>query len=204
MAKTYNLGRVTNGFIIMGYYNDLAALQAAISSPSIGDAYGVGSAAPYTIYVWDGSWVDNGNLQGPKGDPSTIPGPAGQDGLGIKSIQLKSTVGKTKTYRITFDDDTYFDYNVVDGADGAAGAAGTDGTSYYVWIKWSAAQPDSDDDISDTPNDYMGIYSGPSSTAPTAWNAYTWYKVKGADADIAAIEDYIDNYIDEVILGGAS
>ena len=70
MSTTYNLGRVTNGFIVLGYYNDLSALQAAITSPAVGDAYGIGTEAPYTIYVWDSvssSWVDNGFLS-PKGD----------------------------------------------------------------------------------------------------------------------------------------
>lgn len=55
MSTTYNLGRVTNGFIILGYYNDLSALQAAITSPAVGDAYGIGAAAPYSMYVWSGS-----------------------------------------------------------------------------------------------------------------------------------------------------
>ena len=88
MATTYNLGRVTNGFLILGYYDDLTALQAAVTSPAIGDAYGVGEAAPYFIYVWDGvssSWVNNGYLS-PKGDqgeqgPQGPQGPQGEQGL---------------------------------------------------------------------------------------------------------------------------
>ena len=36
---------------------DLTTLNAAVPLPSVGDAYGIGSAAPYDIYVWDGSWV---------------------------------------------------------------------------------------------------------------------------------------------------
>jgi hypothetical protein len=30
-----------------------------------------------------------------------------------------------------------------------------------------------------TPDDWMGIYAGESSTAPTAYTSYTWYKIKG-------------------------
>ena len=41
----------------------------------------------------------------------------GADGKGIVSIELISTSGKNKTYRITFTDETYFDYTVKDGED---------------------------------------------------------------------------------------
>ena len=47
-------------------------------------------------------------------------GPAGADGAdgnGIASIELLSTSGLVKTYRITFDDGDYFDYQVTDGSD---------------------------------------------------------------------------------------
>lgn len=42
----------------------------------------------------------------------------GTDGVGIDNIALKSTVGKVKTYTITYTDATTFDYDVIDGADG--------------------------------------------------------------------------------------
>ena len=56
---------------------------------SEGDAYGVGSAYPYDVYVWDGEqWINFGPLQGPKGDtgetgpqgPQGIQGPQGETG----------------------------------------------------------------------------------------------------------------------------
>ena len=42
-----------------------------MEKPERGDAYGVGAEAPYLIYVYDGlrdRWVNNGSIQGPKGD----------------------------------------------------------------------------------------------------------------------------------------
>lgn len=48
---------------------------------------------------------------------------------GIKSIALQSTNNKTKTYRITLTDNTYFDFNVVDGSDGATGPKGDTGAT---------------------------------------------------------------------------
>ena len=56
-----------SNFTILGYFDTLAALQAAVPNPKAGAAYGVGTAAPYDIYIWDSvhsKWVNNGNLQG--------------------------------------------------------------------------------------------------------------------------------------------
>ena len=45
----------------LGVYDDLDALQAAVLEPKEFDAYGVGTALPYEIHVWNGSeWVSNG------------------------------------------------------------------------------------------------------------------------------------------------
>lgn len=55
------------GLKILGYYDSLPALEAAVPSPSVGDAYGVGTEVPYSIYVFDGAsstWKDNGQLSG--------------------------------------------------------------------------------------------------------------------------------------------
>lgn len=52
-------------------------------------------------------------VKGDKGDK----GEQGEIGNGIESISLLSTVGKVKTYRITYTDATTFDYEVTDGAD---------------------------------------------------------------------------------------
>ena len=42
-------------------YSTLSALQSAVPSPAYGDAYAVGAARPYRVYVWDGTaWYDNG------------------------------------------------------------------------------------------------------------------------------------------------
>lgn len=57
-------------FQIKGYYATLAALESAVPTPAAGDAYAVGSAAPYDIYIWNGvggAWVNNGAIQGAAG-----------------------------------------------------------------------------------------------------------------------------------------
>lgn len=85
-------GRPGKDFQILGYYNTIAALRAAITSPEPGDAYGIGTAAPYPIYIWDSvsqDWVNNGAIQGP----------AGRSG---KSARVNTDTG----YWEEFDDDT--------------------------------------------------------------------------------------------------
>ena len=62
-------GEQGNGLTILGYYSSVSALTAAVPSPKVGETYGIGSAPPYNIYMWDGTqWIDNGQLQGAKGD----------------------------------------------------------------------------------------------------------------------------------------
>ncbi len=81
-------GDTGSGFAVLGYFATQAALEAAITLPYAGDAYGIGSAQPYDIYIWDGInsvWVNNGPLQGAKGEtgsqgPQGEPGPQGPQG----------------------------------------------------------------------------------------------------------------------------
>ena len=60
------------GFTVLGQFMTLEALQSAVTTPKGGDAYGVGSTAPYDIYIWDkveNKWKNHGKLQGPQGEP---------------------------------------------------------------------------------------------------------------------------------------
>ena len=63
-------GDTGQGFKVIDYYATLEELTSAITNPSVGDAYGVGSGQPYDIYIYSPSqgWVNNGPLQGAKGD----------------------------------------------------------------------------------------------------------------------------------------
>lgn len=75
-------GEAGSSFAILGYFDTLDALKAAVPNPKAGDVYGVGTAPPYNIYIWDsvhGKWVANGNLQGPQGKQG-IQGPEGKQG----------------------------------------------------------------------------------------------------------------------------
>ena len=96
-------GEPGKGLTISGYYATAQALAAAVTNPEAGDAYGVGAAEPYDIYIYDGvtsAWVNNGPLQGAKGEK----GDKGDTGA-------QGEPGK-------------------DGRPGAAGAPGATGTTF--------------------------------------------------------------------------
>ena len=75
-------GEAGKDFTVLGFFSSLTALEAAITNPGAGDAYGIGYSKPYDIYIWDAvnaRWVDNGPIQGAKGDTGER-GPAGPQG----------------------------------------------------------------------------------------------------------------------------
>ena len=90
-------------FKVIALYATLYDLQVAHPTGTAGDAYGVGSAANNTIYIWDtdkGEWTDIGALQGPQGIQGPIgatgaQGPKGEKGdVGVAGPQgLKGDAG---------------------------------------------------------------------------------------------------------------
>ena len=82
-------GDTGTGLDILGTYDNLEALQSAVTQPQQGNMYNVGTTAPYTVYMWDttngGEWISQGQLQGAKGEtgpqgPQGEPGPQGPQG----------------------------------------------------------------------------------------------------------------------------
>lgn len=130
---------------IKGYYSTLAALQAAIPSPQIGDTYGVGAAAPYDIYIYSPTgWVNNGSpLMGVPGERGEK-GDRGEPGTGLTikgtyatAAQLPTTgeagdaygVGSAEPYNIYIrqPNGTYINYGQIQGPPGADGQPGETG-----------------------------------------------------------------------------
>ena len=58
------------GFKVLDYFDTVELLEATVTNPSAGDAYGVGTTEPYDIYIYSPSkgWVNNGALQGAQGE----------------------------------------------------------------------------------------------------------------------------------------
>ena len=92
---------------------------------------------------------------------------------GIQTIAKTSTSGLVDTYTITYADATTSTFTVTNGAKGDTG------DSWYMHIKYAADMPTSDADMGDSPDNWIGIYSGTSSTAPAHYTGYEWFKWKG-------------------------
>ena len=99
------------------------------------------------------------------------------NGKGISSITWSesgtSGDGQTHTGTINYNDGTSSTVTIKDGV------KGDPGPSTYVWIKYSENEPTSSSDMQDQPSNWMGIYVGTSSTAPSSYLDYTWSKIKG-------------------------
>lgn len=100
-------GETGQGFKVIDYFDTINALKAAVTSPNLGDAYGVGTALPYDIYIYGktSGWKNNGPLQGAKGE---------------------------KGDAFTYDDFTAEQLEALRGPQGEAGEDGKDGTSVDI------------------------------------------------------------------------
>ena len=112
-----------------------------------------------------------------------------ENGKGITSIAKTGTVGLVDTYTITYNDGTTSTFNVTNGAKGDTGDA------WYVWIRYAGEEPIQDSDIGTTPDNWMGIYSGTSSTAPVHYTDYDWFEIKGEKGDTGTAATLVSNDI---------
>ena len=100
-----------------------------------------------------------------------------ENGKGITGISKTGTSGLVDTYTITYNDGSTSTFTVTNGAKGDTG------DSWYVWIRYSGSQPTQDSDMGTEPDNWMGIYSGTSSTAPVHYTDYDWFQIKGEKGD---------------------
>lgn len=64
------------------------------------------------------------------------------------------------------------------------GAKGDKGDNAYVWIRYAAQKPTAaSHSFGVLPDNWMGVYSGNSATAPTDWTKYQWFEIKGEKGD---------------------
>ena len=100
------------------------------------------------------------------------------NGRGITGISKTSTSGLVDTYTISYNNGTTSTFTVKNGE------KGDKGDNAYVWIKYASQKPtESSHSMGDIPDDWIGIYSGNASTAPTDWKQYKWFKHKGEKGD---------------------
>lgn len=100
------------------------------------------------------------------------------NGRGITGISKTSTSGLMDTYTISYNDGTTGRFTVTNGE------KGDKGDNAYIWIKYASQKPtESSHSMGDIPDDWIGIYSGKASTAPTDWKQYQWFQIKGEKGD---------------------
>ena len=110
-------------FTIRGFYDTYADMIAHAAAPQAGDAYGVGTAVPYDIYLWDeihGIWKNNGPIQsgkGLQGDPGPVFTP---------NVDASGNISWTNNGGL----DNPTTRNIL-GPTGATGPAGADGADPY-------------------------------------------------------------------------
>lgn len=96
------------------------------------------------------------------------------NGRGIDSVAETKIDDLTKRYTINYNDGASTTFDVKDGEKGDTGAAS------YVHIKYASQEPTADShSFGDIPDDWIGVYSGTSAAAPTDWQQYKWFEIKG-------------------------
>lgn len=124
-------GDTGSGFKVLGYYDTAEALdEAKLATARPGDAYGVGTAEPYDIYILNGTtgkFINNGPLQGAKGDKGDTgaQGPKGDQG----DVGPTGPAGPTGPQGEVGPQGPTGPAGA-DGAKGADGAAGKDGVTF--------------------------------------------------------------------------
>lgn len=164
----------------------------------IGVYAGISSGVPpYTAFKWSrfvgsGNTVDNVKVEYNQvsGDHSGKPSdddagwtgtmPTLIDGyfLWVRTTVMFSDKTVMKTYNVSYN-----------------GASGSSSVKYYTYIRYSSYSdgrnmtrlPDSD-------SSYMGIYTGTSENAPTAYSAYTWTKLQGEESSGISVSEVTTTY----------
>ena len=124
-------GSPGTGLDILGTYDTLEALKAAVTQPKQGQMYNVGTSDPYTVYMWDttngGEWLSQGQLQGAKGDTGDT-GPQGQPGQAATVQVGQVTTGEPGSNATVTNSGTsnaaVLDFSIPRGATGAKGDIG--------------------------------------------------------------------------------
>lgn len=104
----------------------------------------------------------------------------------ITAVESSADAG-TNVITVTMADGTTASFNVKNGSKGSTGAR------TYVHIKYAHTQPTQNSDMTTTPDEWIGMATNTSSSAPTSYSSYTWYKFKGETGNRGATGNGVSN-----------
>ena len=94
----------------------------------------------------------------------------------ITAVESTADAG-TNVITVTMADGSTASFNVKNGSKGSTGL------QTRVWIRYAHVQPTQNSDMGTTPDEWIGIATNTSSSAPSSYTSYTWYKYKGEKGD---------------------
>ena len=124
-SKTYTRESLLGGGAVVGKNVTISSITPIDGGNKVTFSYTLddGTVKTSSMNVMDGKdGIDGTNGKNGKDGQ---PGKDGSDGIGISKIEKIGTVDLVDTYRITFTDNSTFDYEVTNGADGQGGTGGS-------------------------------------------------------------------------------
>lgn len=94
----------------------------------------------------------------------------------ITAVESSADAG-TNVITVTMADGSTASFNVKNGSKGSTGL------QTRVWIRYAHVQPTQNSDMGTSPDEWIGIATNTSSSAPSSYTSYTWYKYKGEKGD---------------------
>ena len=101
----------------------------------------------------------------------------GHGGINSITVVESSADAGNNVVTVTMADGSTASFNVKNGSKGSTGL------QTRVWIKYAHVQPTQNSDMGSTPDEWIGIATNTSSSAPSSYTSYTWYKYKGDKGD---------------------
>ena len=101
----------------------------------------------------------------------------GHGGISSITVVESSADAGNNVVTVTMADGSTASFNVKNGSKGSTGL------QTRVWIRYAHVQPTQNSDMGTTPDEWMGIATNTSSSAPSSYTSYTWYKIKGDKGD---------------------
>lgn len=101
----------------------------------------------------------------------------GHGGINSITVVESSADAGNNVVTVTMADNSSVSFNVKNGSKGSTGL------QTRVWIRYSHVQPTQNSDMGTSPDEWIGIATNTSSSAPSSYTSYTWYKYKGDKGD---------------------